>query len=110
MTEDAEHIIVAFGIASRVAKSAISEARKQGVKVGLIRPQTLYPFPVSAFDTIKDDPKVKRIMSVELNMGQMINDIKLAVECKKPVELINRTGGIVPSVKEVYDRIMEANK
>lgn len=110
MTDDAEYIIVAFGIASRVAKSAITEARKQGVKVGLIRPQTLYPFPVNAFTKIKDDPKVKKILSVELNMGQMIDDIKLAVECRKPVELVNRTGGIVPSVKEVYDRIMEANK
>jgi 2-oxoglutarate ferredoxin oxidoreductase subunit alpha len=113
LTDDAEIIIVAFGISARVAKSGINKAREQGVKVGLIRPITLYPFPVNAFLKVQDDPKIHTLLTVEMNMGQMINDVKLAVNCKKPVELLNHTGGIVPSPKEVYERIMkiaEVNK
>lgn len=106
LTEDAEIIIVAFGVASRIAKSAIEKARGEGRKVGLIRPQTLYPFPVKAFEKYKDNPSIKSFISVEMNMGQMINDIKLAVECRKPVSLVNRVGGIIPTPKEVYDAIV----
>ena len=107
MIEDAEYIIVAFGVSSRVSKSAINEARKNGVKVGIIRPISLFPFPEKAFERIQDDPKVKKLMCVEMNMGQMINDVKLAVRCKKPVELLSHAGGIVPTPNEVYARIMK---
>jgi len=110
LTEDAEIIITAFGVSARVAKSAIEKARAEGIKVGLIRPQTLYPFPEKAFAKIKDDPKIKKIISVEMNMGQMINDVRLATECKKPVELVNRVGGIIPTPKEVYDYIVKTAK
>ncbi len=110
LTDDAEIIITAFGVASRVAKSGIEKARGEGIKVGLIRPKTLYPFPVKAFEKIKDDEKVKKIISVEMNMGQMMNDVRLAVECKKPVELVNRVGGIIPTPKEVYDAIVKTAK
>ncbi len=110
LTEDAEIIVTAFGVASRIAKSAIEKARAEGIKVGLIRPQTLYPFPVKAFEKIKDNPNVKKIISVEMNMGQMMDDVKLAVECKKPVELVNRVGGIIPTPKEVYDYIAKTAK
>ena len=107
MTEDAEIIIVAIGIAARVSKSAIDEARAAGIKVGLVRPITVYPFPTKAFDKIKDNPNVKNILTVELNMGQMTDDVKLALECKKPVELLNHTGGIVPTPKEVLAKLCE---
>ena len=110
LTEDAEIIITAFGVSARVAKSAIEKERAEGIKVGLIRPQTLYPFPEKAFAKIKDDPKIKKIISVEMNMGQMINDVRLATECKKPVELVNRVGGIIPTPKEVYDYIVKTAK
>jgi len=106
MMEDAEYCVVAFGIAARVAKNAIVEARKQGVKVGLVRPITVWPFPKKVLNKYAD--QCKEFISVELNMGQMVDDIRLAIECKKPVSLCNRAGGIIPSPEEVYAKIMEA--
>ena len=108
LMEDAEICVAAFGIASRVAKNAINEARKQGIKVGMIRPITLWPFPVAPFKAAAD--KVKSFISVELSMGQMIEDVKLATECKKPVALCNRAGGIIPSPDEVLAAIVKANE
>ncbi len=108
LMEDAEICVTAFGIASRVAKNAINEARKQGIKVGMIRPITLWPFPVAPFKAAAD--KVKAFISVELSMGQMIEDIKLATDCKKPVVLCNRAGGIIPSPEEVLAAIVKANE
>ena len=108
MIEDAEYCVVAFGIASRVAKNAVVKAREEGIKVGLIRPITLWPFPKAPFAKVAD--KVKSFISVELNMGQMVEDIKLATECKKPVSLCNRTGGMIPSPDEVLESIRKAVK
>jgi len=108
MMDDAEYCVVAFGIASRVAKNAVAEARKEGIKVGLIRPITLWPFPKAPFEKAKDS--VKAFISVELNMGQMIEDIRLATECKKPVYLCNRTGGMIPSPDEVLEAVKKAEK
>ena len=103
MMDDADICLVAFGIAARVSKNAVNEARKQGIKVGLIRPITLWPFPVAPFE--KAAERVERFISVELSMGQMIEDIKLAVKCKKPVELCNRAGGMIPSPEQVLEAI-----
>ena len=108
MMEDAEVCVVAFGIAARVSKNAIVEARKQGIKVGMIRPITLWPFPDKALKAAAE--KCKAFVSVELNMGQMIDDVKLAIECKKPVLLCNRTGGMIMSPDEVVAKIQEASK
>ena len=108
LMDDAEICVTAFGIASRVAKNAIDEARKQGVKVGLIRPITLWPFPYEVFKKTAD--KVKAFISVELSMGQMIEDVRLAVEGKAPVTLSNRTGGMIPSPEQVLEAILTANK
>ena len=108
MMEDAELCVVAFGIASRIAKNAVAEARKAGIKVGLIRPITLWPFPTKALRAAAD--KVKGFISVELSMGQMIEDIKLATESKKPVALCNRTGGMIPTPDEVLAAIHKAEK
>ncbi len=107
MMDDADICIAAFGIAARIAKNAINEARKQGIKVGLIRPITLWPFPVAPFKKAAD--KVKEIISVELSMGQMIEDVKLASECKVPVTLCSRTGGMIPSPEQVLEAIKKAN-
>ena len=107
MMDDAEICVTAFGIASRVAKNAINEARKQGIKVGLIRPITLWPFPKAPFKAAAE--KVKEIISVELSMGQMIEDIRLASECKVPVTLCNRAGGMIPSPEQVFEAIVKAN-
>ncbi|MBE6775677.1 MAG: 3-methyl-2-oxobutanoate dehydrogenase subunit VorB [Ruminococcaceae bacterium] len=103
MMDDAEICIAAFGIAARVAKNAINAARKEGVKAGLIRPITLWPFPNEAFRKAAD--KVDCFISVELSMGQMIEDIRLASECKKPVYLCNRVGGMIPSPELVLESI-----
>ncbi len=105
LMDDAEYAIAAFGIASRVAKNAVNEARKQGIKVGMIRPITLWPFPVAPFKKAAD--KVKAIISVELSMGQMIEDVKLATECKVPVTLCNRVGGMIVSPEQVLEAIKE---
>ena len=108
MMEDAEYCVVAFGIASRVAKNAVVAARNEGIKVGLIRPITLWPFPKKALEAAAD--KVKGFISVELNMGQMIEDIRLYTGCKRPVALCNRCGGMIPSPDEVLEAIRKAQK
>ncbi len=108
MMEDAEICVAAFGIASRVSKNAVLEARKMGIKVGLIRPITLWPFPKKAFAEAAD--KVNAFISVEMSMGQMIEDVRLATECKKPVTLCNRVGGMIPSPDQVLQAIVKAHK
>ena len=108
MTEDAEFCVVAFGIAARVAKNAINEARAKGIKVGLFRPITLWPFPKKPLYELSK--KVKKFLSVELSMGQMIEDIELAIKCSRPVELCNRVGGMIPSSNEVLAKIEEMAK
>ena len=104
--EDAEICVAAFGIAARVSKNAVDEARKQGIKVGLIRPITVWPFPKAPFSKAAD--QVKAFISVELSMGQMIEDVKLATSCKKPVYLCNRAGGMIPAPEQVLASIKEA--
>jgi len=106
MMDDAEICVTAFGIAARVSKNAINEARKQGIKVGLIRPITLWPIPTAPYKKAAD--KVKEIISVELSMGQMIEDVRLATECKVPVSLCNRVGGMIPSPEQVLEAIKNA--
>ncbi len=105
MMNDAEYCVVAFGIAARVAKNAVVAARKNGVKVGMIRPITLWPFPKAPL--AEAAKTVKAFISVELSMGQMIEDIRLATECAKPVYLCNRVGGMIPSPEEVLAKIEE---
>ena len=106
MMDDAEICIAAFGIAARVSKNAIDEARKMGIKVGMIRPITLWPFPKEVFNKAAD--KVKAFVSVEMSMGQLIEDVELATRCKKPVLLCNRSGGMIPTLEDVISKIKEA--
>ena len=106
MMDDAEVCVVAYGIASRVAKNAIAAARAEGLKVGMIRPITLWPFPKKPLLAAAD--KVKAFVTVEMSMGQMIEDVELAIRCKKPVLLCNRAGGMIPSPEQVLAKIKEA--
>ena len=106
--DDAEIAVVAFGIAARVSKNAVDEARRQGIKAGLIRPITLWPFPKAPFT--KAITHVKSMISVELSMGQMIEDVKLATDCRVPVTLCNRVGGMIPSPDLVLDAILKQAK
>ena len=108
MMDDAEICVAAFGIAARVAKNAIVKAREEGIKVGMIRPITLWPFPKEAFAAAAE--KVNSFISVELSMGQMIEDIKLYTGSKKPVYLCNRVGGMIPSPEQVLESIRKANE
>ena len=103
--EDAEYIIVAFGSAARICQKTVQLARNKGVKVGLIRPITLLPFPekiIAEYAT-----KVKGFLSVEFNAGQMVNDIRLAVNGKTKVEYFGRMGGIIPNPNEVETALVQ---
>ena len=108
LMDDAEICVVAFGISARVSKNAINEARKNGIKVGMIRPITLWPFPKAPLLAAAEH--CHTFLSVEMNMGQMIEDIELAIRCKKPVQLVNRVGGMIPSPEQVLKAIEEADK
>lgn len=103
LTDDAEYLIVAFGSAARIAKKVISIAREQGIRVGLLRPITLWPFPSVRLAELGQ--KVKGILSLEINAGQMVEDIRLAVECKVPVKWYGRLGGIIPEPEEVVEEL-----
>ena len=101
--DDADIVIVAYGITSRICKTAIAAARAKGIKVGLLRPITLYPYPKKPLLKLADS--AKHFLVVELNMGQMVDDVKVATECRKPVSFFGRTGGVIPSPAEVLAEI-----
>ncbi len=103
MMEDAEICIVACGITARISRNAIVDARKEGIRVGMIRPITLWPFPKEPL--LKAADQVKAFLCVELNMGQMIQDVELAIRCRKPVELCARVGGMIPTPDQVLEHI-----
>jgi len=109
-TEDAEIVIVAFGTCSRICRNVIRQARDQGVKVGMIRPITLWPYPTEVLSELAKSDTLKAFLDVELNAGQMIEDVKLAVNGAKPVYFHGRTGGNLPSQKEILDLIMNIHK
>ena len=104
-TDDAEYLIVAFGSAARIAKKVIALAREQGIRVGLLRPITLWPFPTRRIAEL--GRQVKGILSLEINAGQMVEDIRLAVECKVPVRWYGRLGGIIPEPEEVVAELQK---
>lgn len=104
-TEDAELLLVAYGTSARVCKTVVDLARKEGLKVGLLRPITLFPFPSQRLWELAG--KVKAMLVVEMSMGQMVEDVKLSVECKCPVHFYGRTGGVIPMPKEVLAKAKE---
>jgi 2-oxoglutarate/2-oxoacid ferredoxin oxidoreductase subunit alpha len=104
-TEDAEIIITSFGLSSRVCRKSVDIGRENGMKIGLFRPQTLWPFPWEKLKEYGDKKNVKFFISVEMNAGQMVEDVKLAVCGKKPIYFYGRMGGIVPDPDEVYEHI-----
>ncbi len=106
--EDAEIAIIAFGTAGRVSSSAINTAREEGIKVGLFRPITLAPFPIKQIEEISK--RVKSILVVEMNTGQMLDDVKLAVQGRVPVEFYGRLGGVTPFPDEILEEIYRINK
>jgi 2-oxoglutarate ferredoxin oxidoreductase subunit alpha len=101
--DDAEYLFAAFGSAARITRKAMEMARAKGIKVGLLRPQTLFPFPVEAFNKMAD--QVKGILTVEMNAGQMVEDVRLAVNGKIKVEHFGRFGGMIPSPDEILNAL-----
>ena len=108
MTDDADIVVVAFGASARVARSAVVAAREKGVKAGLVRPITLWPFPVDAIEATI--PQAKTYLSVEMNMGQMVDDVRLTVAGRRPVDFYGRTGGVIPTPVEVLAKLEAMNE
>jgi 2-oxoglutarate ferredoxin oxidoreductase subunit alpha len=110
LANDAEILIVAFGTAGRIAKTAIREARLQGIRAGLLRPITLFPFPFAPLDRLVQDSQrersVKSVLVVEMSAGQMVEDVRLGVRGRVPVYFYGRTGGAVPLPDEILDQIL----
>jgi 2-oxoglutarate ferredoxin oxidoreductase subunit alpha len=103
MIDDAKLVVVAFGIAARIARGAIKNARKDGLKVGMLRPITLWPFPSEAIKQLAK--KKKHFLDIEMNMGQMLEDVKLALEGSAEVSFYGRTGGVIPTPAELQRAI-----
>ena len=103
--DDAEYVIAAYGTTARIALTAIRRARAQGVKAGLIRPITLWPFPSEAF--ARAAQKAKKFLTVEMSLGQMVDDVRIAVNGARPVEFYGRTGGVIPGVGEITRQILK---
>lgn len=103
--DDAEYFVVAYGICARIAFAAVEMARNRGIRVGLIRPITLWPYPQKAFDEVID--RAKAFLTVEMSLGQMIDDVKLSVNGRVPVYFYGRPGGMVPTSEEVFQEILK---
>ncbi len=103
LCDDAEYLIVAYGSSARISQKAVELAREKGIKVGLLRPITLFPFPKKQLFELAN--QVKGILSVELNTGQMVEDVRLSVEFKVPVEHFGRTGGIIHTPEEILEAL-----
>jgi 2-oxoglutarate ferredoxin oxidoreductase subunit alpha len=103
MTDDADYVIVAYGTTARIARSAMRKLRAEGIKAGLIRPITLWPFPAAPIAKAADHAKA--FLTVEMSMGQMVDDVRLAIHDARPVSFFGRTGGMIPSPAEVLDAI-----
>ncbi|MCF7808965.1 MAG: 3-methyl-2-oxobutanoate dehydrogenase subunit VorB [Candidatus Marinimicrobia bacterium] len=103
--EDAEYVVVGYGIVSRMIHTAVDQLREEGVKVGMLRPVTLMPYPTIRLKELAEMDQIKAFSVIELSNGQMVDDVRLAVNGKKPVEFFGRMGGNVPSIKELVHEI-----
>lgn len=108
--DGAEIVLAAYGTTARIAKSAIAMAEKEGIKVGLIRPITVWPFPGEAFQKAAAQEGVRGFISVEMSAGQMVEDVKIAVNGKKPVHFFGKMGGIIPTPNEILEAIRAAKE
>lgn len=102
-TDDCDVLMVAYGTTARIVKSAIAMAKKDGVKIGLLRPITLWPYPYDALKDLAKQKSVKQVMSIELSGGQMVDDVKIGVNGIKPVSFFGRTGGMVPMPEDILE-------
>ncbi len=110
MLDDAEIVFVAYGTPSRVAQTAAENLRKKGVKAGVLRPITLWPFPYAKVRELAEKDSTKLFLDVEMSLGQMVDDVRLGAADKKPVKFYGRCGGVIPHVTEVENAALEALK
>ncbi len=103
LTEDCDILLCAYGATARVVKSAVNSAREIGIKAGMFRPKTLWPFPVKEINAAAKNAGC--LLDIEMSMGQMIDDVKLALNCSKPVHFFGRTGGVIPTPAEILEEI-----
>lgn len=103
LTEDCDILLCAYGATARVVKSAVNSAREIGIKAGMFRPKTLWPFPVKEINEAAKNAEC--LLDIEMSMGQMIDDVKLALNCSKPVHFFGRTGGVIPTPAEILEEI-----
>ena len=105
LSDDAEIVVVAYGVAARIVRAAVDQARAEGIAAGLIRPITLWPFPTEQIARAAEELRI--FLTVEMSTGQMVEDVKLAVAGKAPVLFYGRSGGGVPSVDDVLEKIKQ---
>jgi 2-oxoglutarate ferredoxin oxidoreductase subunit alpha len=105
MTDDADYVVAAFGTIARIAKNAVLRARERGIKAGLVRPITLWPFPEDAVG--KRSRQVKGRLVVEMNQGQMLEDVRMASQGRVPVRFYGTTGGIIPAPGDIVAELMK---
>ncbi|MBR2480757.1 MAG: 3-methyl-2-oxobutanoate dehydrogenase subunit beta, partial [Clostridia bacterium] len=106
LCDDAEIVIVAYGTVARISKSAVNELRQRGLKVGLVRPITLYPYPEKIINDIAKQECTREFLTIELSMGQMVEDVRLAVNGLKPVDFYGRTGGNVMTPDDIVNYVL----
>ena len=105
--EGADIILTAFGTVSRICRNVMVQAAKEGIKVGLIRPITLWPFPSETYARFVEQPSVQAVLDIELNLGQMVEDVRLAINGRKPVHFHGRTGGNLPTQREILEKVRQ---
>jgi 2-oxoglutarate ferredoxin oxidoreductase subunit alpha len=105
MMEGAEIVVVAYGTAGRIVQTAVKQARDEGIPVGLFRPISVFPFPYQRLDEIADT--VRQFLVVELSAGQMIEDVRLATDCRKPIAFYGKLGGLVPLPEDIVEQIQK---
>jgi len=103
MMEDADYLIVAYGTCARICRQAVKLLRSSGIKAALFRPITLWPFPSEQIAGVAK--KVKKILTVEMSMGQMVDDVRLSVGCNTPVDFLGRAGGMIPEIDKIVERV-----
>ena len=103
--DDAQIVLMGYGVVSRILQTVVDQLREQGYRVGLLRPITLWPFPVPQLNDLPDS--CKQMLVVELSNGQMVDDVRLALRDRIPVHLYNRMGGIVPSPEEISEQVIK---
>ncbi len=108
LTDDADIVVAAYGSTARLARSAVETARSRGIKAGLVRPITLWPFPEKQIKAACAN--AKRVLVTEMSMGQMVDDVKLAIECRLPVSFFGRTGGVIPKPSEILAQIVKLDE